>query len=87
MFTNKDYSLINNCYFNILRQTENFIEIQSLNTKHCWIIKKQVCTSSYPIILYHKHTAATPYYHKHRGYNKISKAIEEIKKHDTYVLS
>ena len=40
MFTAKERSLLTSPYFRLIRQTDDFYEIQSRCTKHCWIIQK-----------------------------------------------
>lgn len=79
---------INKQYFNMLRVADDYIEIMSKNTKHCWIIyKTKSFIDSKPIIIYHKHYKQVPYYHRHGvAYNDLQ-AIEKIMSHDEYVLS
>ena len=88
IFTRKEYSLINSNYFRIIRETENYLEFQSKNTKHCWIIQKHSFESSkkHPIFIYHKHSPKVTYYHKHWECYTVFQAIESIKGHDKYVL-
>lgn len=88
MFTTRELHLIDSGYFNVLRypSDENFIEIQSKNTKDSWIIKKKNPQySDYPIILYHKHLGQR-YYHHHWQCYKVSQSIHLIKSHDEYSL-
>jgi hypothetical protein len=86
MFTAKELYQVNTNYFNILKTYDDFIEIQSINTKHYWIIKKQITYTRTPLVLYHKHSLLTPYYHKQSRANSINHAIQQIKSHDKYVL-
>ena len=89
MFTSKELSLVSNGYFNLIRYPldENFIEIQSKNTKDSWIIQKRnPLLSEYPIALYHKHPGQK-YYHHHWKCYKVSQSIKSIKSHDNYTLS
>ena len=87
MFTNREKRLIDNPYFSVIRETDSFIEFQSKNTKHCWIIHRHSFQSSlYPLIIYHKHTIKTEYYHKHWTTYTVAQAISSIKNHDEYVL-
>ena len=78
MFTSKELSLVSNGYFNLIRYPldENFIEIQSKNTKDSWII----------IVLDHKQPGQK-YYHHHWKCYKVSQSIKSIKSHDDYTLS
>lgn len=87
MFTKKEKRLIGEGYFTIIRETEWYIEILSKNTKHCWIICKNLNGRDLPVIIYHKHSQKTKYYHKHWKTWSIPKAVESIKQHDTYVLN
>ena len=86
MFTKAEYSLFTP-QFRIIRTVENYIEFQSLSTKHCWIIQKHSYSENRPIIIYHKHTQNTPYYHKHWQCRSVKQAIKSISDHDTYVLN
>ncbi len=82
-FRPKDIKLLSDSYFRIIRITEAFIELQSVNTSHCWIIKKH---EGY-MLLFHKHSKRDCYYHKHKTIYSIKAAISEIKSHDSYVLN
>jgi hypothetical protein len=83
MFTNKEKKLIGEDYFTIIRETERYIEFLSNNTRHCWIICKNPGGVDVPIMIYHKHSRKTTYYHKHWS---VARAVESIKQHDRYVL-
>lgn len=86
MFTVRELHLINTGYFRMLRYpvNDNFIEIQSKNTKDSWIIQKQTLEfSDYPIILYHKHPGQR-YYHRHWQCYNVAQSIRSIKSHDEY---
>lgn len=88
MFTYKELHLIDKGYFKVLRYPveDNFIEIQSKNTKDSWIIQKRnPAYSEYPIILYHKHPGQK-YYHKHWQCYNLKQSISSIKSHDRYSL-
>lgn len=87
MFTKKEKRLIGEGYFTIIRETEWYIEILSNNTKHCWIICKNLNGRDLPVILYHKHSQKIKYYHKHWKTWSVPQAVESIKRHDTYVLN
>lgn len=86
MFTQKDIRLLEQPYFQVLRTTNDFYELLSKNTKHCWIISKSVLSDKRPVQLYHKHTLKTTYYHKHAHTCNVEHAIQLIKGHDDYVL-
>lgn len=85
VWTKKDQKQIDKKYFKVIRITNRYCEIMSLNTKHCWIIYKSILGNE-PIVLYHKHSFRHPYYHKQRKVFTISQAIKSIKSHDRYVI-
>ena len=86
MFTNKEKKLIGEDYFTIIRETEQYIEFLSKNTRHCWIICKNPGSVDNLIMIYHKHSRKTKYYHKHWKTWSVARAVESIKQHDRYVL-
>ena len=61
MFTARERTLLTSPYFRLIRQTDDFFEIQSRCTKHCWIVQK-LSYDRYPVRIYHKHTKGTAYY-------------------------
>ncbi len=73
-------------YFRLIRQADDFYEIQSRCTKHCWIVQK-LSYDRYPVRIYHKHTKGTPYYHRHGHAYTVSSAIRQIKSHDVWQLN
>lgn len=84
MLTSKDVRLCSDKYFILIQQqTDSIIELQSKNTKHCWVIQK--CNGY--TMLHHKHKKNDPYYHKHRKVLNVTQAISQIKSHDEYVLN
>lgn len=86
MFTLKDIKLLEQPYFHVIRCTEEFYEIQSCNTNHCWIIQKIYSQDRRPVQIYHKHTIKTAYYHNHAFAINVEHAVKLIKDHDDYVL-
>lgn len=86
MFTNKEKRLIGKDYFTVIRETERYIEFLSNNTKHCWIVQKNPGSMDMPVMVYHKHSWKTDYYHRHWKTWNVAKAVESIKQHDSYVL-
>lgn len=88
MFSDYEKRLCNDFYFLVLREDERFIEIQSKNTRHCWIIQKQTNSTNHkPVILYHKHHLKDPYYHKQYATLTVKHAIQIVKEHDAYILA
>ena len=47
---------------------------------------KQAYNRDRPVVLYHKHTADTKWYHEHWKTCTVKKAVASIKSHDGYVL-
>lgn len=86
MFTRKEEQLLHDSYFSIIRETEQYVEVRSKNTGHCWNILKNTFEAKQHVILYHKHTEQAKYYHKHREYRTVTEAIDQIKGHDSYIL-
>ena len=86
MFTRKELNYLRAPYFRIIREEDQYIEVQSCNTGHCWTVFKNQFEAQYKVTLYHKHKFKDPYYHKHRQCRTVINAIEQIKSHDEYVL-
>lgn len=86
MLTELELVLIDNNYFEILNQDEDFIEVKSRNTGHCWVIHKHRYKDKQPIWLYHKHKQKGRQYHQHWKTYTVKLGIESIKQHDEYVL-
>ncbi len=57
-----------------------------INTKHCWIICKNQDSKDRAIMIYHKHSRKTEYYHRHWKTWSVESAVESIKQHAKYVL-
>ena len=87
MFSRKEQRLLSAPYFRLIRQTDNFYEIQSKNTGHFWIIQKNRISQRYPVAVYHKHTQNTPYYHRHGQSYTVSSALQQIESHDIYQMN
>jgi len=86
LFSKSELKLFGDGYFAIIRVEEKYVEVMSLNTKHCWIVFKKELESEKPIILYHKHTKDTEYYHNHWQTGTVKNAVNSIKNHDDYVV-
>lgn len=86
VFTRKEKGLLYDPYFAVIRETEQFIEVRSLNTGHCWNVFKNTIESGKRVTLYHKHKQSDPYYHQHRICRSVEQAVNEIMSHDDYVL-
>ena len=86
MFTRKEHRFFNDPYFKIVREEQQYIEVQSVNTGHCWNVFKNQFEPTCKVKLYHKHKSTDQYYHEHRQCRTVAEAIKEIKEHDEYVL-
>ncbi|SEW39043.1 hypothetical protein SAMN05421659_11486 [[Clostridium] fimetarium] len=73
-------------YFEVIKIADDFIEVKSKCTKHCWIINRTVLYGDIPYWIYHKHSSKILYYHKHTYAFSITQAIEKIISHDSYVI-
>lgn len=86
MFNKRELSLLKDGYFTVIRENEQFVEVMSKNTKHCWMIFKKRSDRGRPIRLYHKHTYKTQWYHLHWETYTVASAVKSIKGHDDYVM-
>lgn len=86
MFTRKEKNILFDPYFEVIRETEQFIEVRSANTGHCWSVFKNIYNAPRKITLYHKHRECDRYFHQHRVCRTVADAVTEIKSHDEYVL-
>lgn len=86
-FTRKEEKFLHDPYFRVIRETDTFTELESVNTGHCWNVFKNTIERGMKVVLYHKHKVQDPYYHEHRICRTVSEAIEQIKAHDEYILS
>ncbi len=86
-FNKKEKALISSSYFELIRDTEDYMEVRSINTGHCWIVKKHSDGSRLIVNLYHKHSLKQEYYHKQHDFYTVSDAVKCIKQHDEYVLN
>lgn len=86
MFTRKEQKYLIHPYFRIIREEQQYVELQSVNTGHCWNIFENQFEQTNKIKLYHKHKEANTYYHQHRLCRIVAEAISNIKEHNDYVL-
>ena len=61
MFTRKEKNMLYDPYFEVIRETEQFIEVRSANTGHCWSVFKNIYNAPRKITLYHKHKESDRY--------------------------
>ena len=52
MFTRKEKNMLYDPYFEVIRETEQFIEVRSANTGHCWSVFKNIYNAPRKITLY-----------------------------------
>ena len=74
MFTRKEHSFFNDPYFKIVREEQQYIEVQSVSTGHCWNVFKNQFESTCKVKLYHKHKLTDQYYHEHRQCRTVEEA-------------
>ena len=86
MFTRKEKNMLFDPYFEMIRETEQFIEVRSVNTGHCWSVFKNIYNAPRKITLYHKHKESDRYFHQHRACRTVTEAVSQIKAHDAYVM-
>lgn len=86
MFTSSEKRLLGGGYLTIIRGEEKYIEVKSKNTGYCWMIFKKTYDRDKPVVLYHKHTLNTEWYHEHKRGWTVEEMVKEIKRHDKYVL-
>ena len=86
MFTRKEKNMLFDPYFEVIRETEQFIEVRSVNTGHCWSVFKNIYNAPRKITLYHKHKESDRYFHQHRACRTVTEAVSQIKAHDAYVM-
>lgn len=84
MFITKDFNLINQNQYKIIRQSDYDIELMSLKTNHCWLIR----FNSPELILFHKYKASHKYHRQIlNNPTKLHYVIRYITKHDRYISS
>ena len=54
MFTRKEKNMLFDPYFEVIRETEQFIEVRSVNTGHCWSIFQEFLLRDDPFNLTEK---------------------------------
>lgn len=86
MFTKRELNMLADPYFEVIRVDDRFVEVKSKCTGHCWNVFKNNFESRMKIVLYHKHTEETKYYHKQRICGSVADAVKVIQDHDEYVM-
>lgn len=84
MFTKYEKKQLEDPYFIILSKNPDYYELQSCNTKHCWIIQKPCNDGN--IHTKHKYRKYVKHYHDQCNSASVKSAIKKIKQHDTYML-
>lgn len=84
MITKSDFSLFETGYFVPLRFCDSYIELQSINTGHCWIVQK--LRNRKGVMLHTKDDLYSTVYREHRYCCSIQDALDEIKRQDEYIL-
>ena len=84
MFTASERKHLEDSYFKILSNDSNYYEIQSKNTKHCWLIQKS--EKNVYVHTMHKYRKSIRKYHHQCNSETVESAIKKIKAHDKYIL-
>lgn len=84
MFSRSEKKLFRDNYFLILKAGKDFYEIQSRNTRHCWIVER-TGNDGY-IHTQHKYRPSVKKYHSQCNSATVGSAIKKIKQHDEYML-
>ena len=85
-FTKKEMKLINDPYFELIKETDQFMEIKSVDTGHCWNVFKNTIEAGKHVVLYHKHSIEEIHYQKHKECRTVTEAVDIIKTFDAYLL-
>lgn len=84
MFTESEMKYLEESYFKVLCKDPDCYEIQSKNTKHCWLIQKPIHKGLIHIM--HKYRKSVKRYHDQCDSATVESAVKKIKKHDEYIL-
>ena len=84
MITKSDISLFETGYFVPLRICDSYIELQSINSGQCWIVQK--LRNRQGVMLHNKEDLDSDSYREHRHCCTIQDALDEIMRHDEYIL-
>lgn len=63
MFIRKEREMLYNSYFEVIRESEQFIEVRSINTGHCWSIFRNTYERPGMIKMYLKHKESDSNFH------------------------
>lgn len=86
LLSKKEKSLLYDTYFEVIRETQQFIEVKSVNTGHCWSVFKNEYDRTHQITLYHKAQDSAANFQEFRLCRNVTEAVEMIKAHDEEVL-
>ena len=82
MFTKRELLEMTDYFLFLSTDEENYYEVMSINTKHCWKIEK----SSDVYKLWHKHNILDRY-HLHGQFYLLFDCVLEIVNHDEWKLN
>ncbi len=85
MFTKKEHRFFADPYFRIIREEQQYVELQSLNTGCCWNVFKNQFEAANKVKLYQKKEFDT-HYRDYKLCRTVVDAIEEIKVYDNSLL-
>lgn len=86
MFKNKEYKLLEGSYFRIIKEGEQYIELQSICTGDCWNIFKNQFEKVNKISLYHKKKVSSVNYERHCQCRNVQEAVSAIKNFDAEIV-
>lgn len=82
-YSSNDLAVIYSHYFSVILLSYDYLELQSINTRHCWRISKS--SDNFYIIL-HKHKLNHSY-HFHFATDSLYSSFLEIASHDQWQLN
>ncbi|SFH76347.1 hypothetical protein SAMN04487830_107114 [Pseudobutyrivibrio sp. OR37] len=77
------FNEINKSYFKLIRSNNNYVELQSNNTKHYWIINAY----SNRVEILHRHSERYEYHKERWRPTSIDNAVKLIISHDIFQMN
>lgn len=86
MFTEKDFSVLDSEYLDIISLDPYDVIVISKNTRHVWYIHNPEYPRFGSCVIFHKHKVSHPY-HQHGRSNSLRQAVKGIRKHDQWQIN